>query len=148
MDVASATALREYVSNGGTVLMPALSAKVNEYGQSFDTPLPGRLSDVFGLKIDAFYDSPPLKFELDRKSIDTNMHRFEALEPSTATVLARFTNIPDHSAAITINKFGKGNALYLATESNPLAIGPLIARLLQLADIQPGPPTPDECVPG
>ena len=143
MDVASARALREYVSNGGTVLMTALSAKVNEYGQWFDTPLPGRLSDVFGLKTNAFYDSPPLKFELDGKSIDTNMHRFEVLEPSTATVLARFTNIPDHSAAITINKFGKGNALYLATESNPSAIGPLIARLLQLAGIQPGPPTPD-----
>ena len=143
MDVASARALREYVSNGGTVLMTALSAKVNEYGQWFDTPLPGRMSDVFGLKTNAFYDSPPLKFELDGKSIDTNMHRFEVLEPSTATVLARFTNIPDHSAAITINKFGKGNALYLATESNPSAIGPLIARLLQLAGIQPGPPTPD-----
>jgi beta-galactosidase len=58
-------------------------------------------------------------------------------------VLARFTNIPGQIPAITINKFGKGNALYLATESNASAIGPLIAHLLQLAGIQPGPSTPD-----
>jgi len=62
MDAASATALREYVSGGGTVLMTAFSAKVDEHGQWFDTPLPGGLSDVFGLKTNAFYDSTALKF--------------------------------------------------------------------------------------
>jgi beta-galactosidase len=143
MDAASASALREYVSNGGTVLMTAMSAKVDERGQWFDTPLPGMLSDVFGLKTNAFYDSTALKFELNGKSIETDVHRYEVLEPSTAKVLARFTNIPGQIPAITINKFGKGNALYLATESNASAIGPLIAHLLQLAGIQPGPSTPD-----
>jgi beta-galactosidase len=71
------------------------------------------------------------------------VHRFEVLEPSTATVLARFTNTPDHSPALTINKFGKGNALYLATESNPSTIGPVLERVLQLAGIQAGPSTPE-----
>ena len=143
MDAASATALREYVSSGGTVLMTALSAKVDEHGQWFDTPLPGRLSDVFGLKTNAFYDSTALKFDLDGKSISTNLRRYEVLEPSTATVLARFTNIPDHSPAITINRFGKGSALYLATESNPSTIGPVLERVLHLAGIQAGPSTPE-----
>ena len=142
MDLGSATAIRQYVSNGGTVLMTAFSAKVNEHGQWFDTPLPGRLSDVFGLTTNAFYDSPALKFEMDGKSIETNLHRYEVLEPSTARVLARFTNVPDQSPAITINRFGKGTALYLATESNPAAVGPIVARLLELAGIQPGPLTP------
>jgi beta-galactosidase GanA len=143
MDEASANALREYVRNGGTVLMTALSAKVDEHGLWFDTPLPGRLSDVFGLKTNAFYDSPPLTFDLDGRSIQTNVRRYEVLEPSSATVLARFVNTPDQSPAITINKFGKGNALYLATESTPSAIAPLLARLLQLSGIQEGPSTPD-----
>ena len=143
MDAASVKALREYVSNGGTVLMTALSAKVDEHGQWFNTPLPGRLSDVFGLKTNAFYDSSALKFELDGKSIETNVHRYEVLVPSTATVLARFSNLPDHSPAITINKFGKGNALYLATESNRSTIGPVLEHVLQLAGIQAGPSTPE-----
>jgi beta-galactosidase len=143
MDAASANALRDYVSRGGTVLMTAFSAKVDEHGQWFDTPLPGRLSDVFGLKTNAFYDGPALKFDLDGKPIETAVHRYEVLDPSTATVLSRFSNTADHAPAVTINKFGKGSALYLATESNPSAIGPVLNYLCQLAEIRMGPKTPD-----
>jgi beta-galactosidase len=144
MDAASAKALRDYVSGGGTVLMTAFSAKVDEHGQWFDTSLPGRLSDVFGLKTNAFYDLPAtLSFELNGHSIETPVHRYEVLEPSTAMVIARFTNTEDHAPAVTINKFGKGNAIYLATESNSSAIGPLINYLFTVAGIQPGPKTPE-----
>jgi beta-galactosidase len=144
MDEASAKALREYVSAGGTVLMTAFSAKVDEHGQWFNTPLPGRLSDVFGLKTNAFYNTPAtLKFQLNDASVETAVHHYEVLEPSTATVVARFTNTADHTPAVTINKFGKGNAIYLATESNASAITPLMSYLYVVAGIQPGPKTPD-----
>jgi beta-galactosidase len=127
MDAASAKAIREYVSDGGTVVMTAFSAKVDEHGQWFETPLPGHLSDVFGLKTNAFYDVPsPLQFDLDGASIDGGVHRYEVLEPSTATVLSRFTNTADRSPAITVNRFGKGNAIYLATESKASSIGPVL----------------------
>jgi len=144
MDAASAKALRDYVQAGGTILMTAFSAKVDEHGQWFDTPLPGRLSDVFGLKTNAFYDLPAaLKFQLDGNSIETAVHHYEVLEPSTATVVARFTNTGDHAPAVTINKFGKGNAIYLATESSPSTIGPLMNYLDTVTGIQPGPKTPE-----
>ncbi len=143
MDAASAEALREYVSEGGTVLMTAFSAKVDEHGQWFDTPLPGRLSDVFGLKTNAFYADGPLKFQLGGDPIETAVHHYEVLEPSTATVVARFLNTREHSPAVTINKFGKGHAIYLATESNSTAIGPLMNYLYKVARIQPGPSTPE-----
>src|SRR6185437_16602358 len=87
MDAPSAAALRDYVSNGGTVLMTAYSAKVDEHGNWFDTPLPGRLSDVFGLRTNAFYDVPSLSYEFEGKHISTSAHRYEILEPSTASVL-------------------------------------------------------------
>jgi beta-galactosidase len=142
MDAASAKAIRDYISAGGTVLMTALSAKVDEHGQWFSTPLPGRLSDVFGLKTNAFYDTASsLKFDLNKDSVETNIHRYEVLEPSTATVVARFKNVADHPPSVTINKFGKGNAIYLATESSPFAIGPMMNYLYQVAGIQPGPKT-------
>ena len=144
MDEASAKALRDYVAAGGTVLMTAFSAKVDEHAQWFNTPLPGRLSDVFGLRTNAFYDVvPTLKFDWNGNSIQTNLHRYEVLEPSTAKVLARFTDTPDHTPAVTINKFGKGNAVYLATESNPSAIGLVLNHLYELTGIQPGPKTPE-----
>jgi beta-galactosidase len=144
MDAASAKAIRDYVSAGGTVLMTAFSAKVDEHGLWFDTPLPGRLSDVFGLKTNAFYDIPAtLKFQLGGDSIETAVHHYEVLEPSTATVVARFTNTSDLAPALTINDFGKGKAIYLATESNPSTIGPLMNYLYKVAGIQPGPKTPE-----
>ena len=123
--------------------MTAFSAKVDEHGQWFDTPLPGRLSDVFGLKTNAFYDvEPALQFELDGARIETDVHRYEVLEPSTAAVLSRFTNTASHSPAVTVNKFGKGNAVYLATESKASTIGPVLNHLYSSLSIQLGPQTP------
>jgi beta-galactosidase len=143
MDAASAKSLRDYVSGGGTVLMTALSAKVDEHAQWFETPLPGRLSDVFGLKTNEFYDvESALTFELDGASIATGARWYEVLEPSTAEVLSRFMNTPNHSPAITINKFGKGNAIYLATESKASAIAPVLNSIYRMVGIQPGPRTP------
>jgi beta-galactosidase len=144
MDAASAKALRDYVSGGGTVLMTALSAKVDEHAQWFETPLPGRLNDVFGLETNEFYEvESPLTFELDGASIASGVRWYEVLKPSTARVFARFTNTPDHSPAVTINRFGKGNAIYLATESKASAIGPVLNSIYKMAGLEPGPRTPE-----
>jgi beta-galactosidase len=58
-------------------------------------------------------------------------------------VLSRFTNTSVHCPAVTINKFGKGNAIYLATESKTSAIGPVLNYVYKIADLQPGPRTPE-----
>jgi len=71
------------------------------------------------------------------------VHRYEVLEPSSATVLSRFTNTADRSPAVTINRFGKGNAIYLATDANASSIGPVLNYVYKLVGIQPGPETPD-----
>lgn len=142
MDEASAKALREYVKSGGTVLMTGYSAKVDKHGQWLNTPLPGRLSDVFGLKTNAFYDVPVLSFELDGKTVETHAHRYEVLEPSTAAVLARFSNRPAHEPALTLNKFGNGNTLYLATESDSAAVDAVLSYLYEMTGLHGGPRTP------
>ena len=41
------------------------------------------------------------------------------------------------------NKFGKGNAIYLATESKASAIGPVLNSIYRMVGLQPGPRTPD-----
>jgi beta-galactosidase len=105
--------------------------------------LPGRLSDVFGLKTNAFYDAGRLNFDLDGKSIETGAHRYEVLEPSTAKVIARFTTTTDHAPAVTINEFGKGHAIYLATESKSSAIGLVLSHIYSIVGVHPGPETPE-----
>ena len=144
MDAASAKAIRDYVSAGGTVLMTAFSAKVDEHGQWFDTPLPGRLSDVFGLRTSQFYQPEDLpEFELEGKTAKASIRYYEVLEPRTAQTLASFSNIPGHPPAVTLNKYGKGQAIYLAAPAQPSLIEPIVRSLYGPLGIQPGPKTPE-----
>lgn len=144
MDPASAEAIRAYVAQGGTVLMTAFSAKVDQHSQWFGTPLPGLLSDVFGLKTNAFYTADrDLTFDLGATPVDTGVRFYEVLEPSTARVIARFTNTEDKTPAITVNAYGKGKAVYLATESASTVMGPVLRYLYGPTDIHRGPTTPE-----
>lgn len=144
MDPAGANAIRVYVRGGGTAVMTMFSAKVDEHGNWFNIPLPGHLSDVFGLRTSAFYRvQQPLEYDLDGHPVNAGTHEYEVLEPSTAHVLARFTNTPGQVPAVTINRFGRGEAIYLATWSKASAIGPLLNGLFQEVGVRAGPKTPD-----
>ena len=144
MDQASADAIRHYVEQGGTVVMTAFSAKVDEHSQWFDTPLPGRLSDVFGIRTSQFYRPDTLpEVELGGKIAKATIPFYEVLEPHTAQTLASFTNVPGHPPAVTINSYGRGKAIYLAAPSQPSLLGPLVRRLYERLGIETGPKTPE-----
>jgi beta-galactosidase len=144
MDEDSAVAVRRYVENGGTVIMTGYSDKVDAHGLWFDTPLPGRLTDVFGIRTNAFYRAEkPLQANIGGKVRTARDNYYEILEPSTAIVLARFAGTPEKSPAVTINRFGKGKAIYLATASQASMVGPLVRSLYSELDISRGPQTPD-----
>jgi len=143
MDEKSADAIRHYVENGGTVIMTGYSDKADTHGLWFDTPLPGRLTDVFGLHTNAFYRSEkPLQTTIAGKLIKAKDNYYEVLEPSTAKVVARFANTPEKSPAVTINRYGKGQAIYLATGSQSSMDGPLVRSLYAQLGIARGPQTP------
>jgi beta-galactosidase len=144
IDQRTADAVRNYVAKGGTVIMTGYSAKVDETAKWFDTPLPGRLTDVFGLRTNEFYRSEqPLQVTFNGQTLTGSDSYYEVLEPSTATTLATFANTPQKSPAITVNKFGKGRAMYLATAPRTEFLGPLIRSLYSSLGIKPGPVTPD-----
>ncbi|MBW8880822.1 MAG: beta-galactosidase, partial [Asticcacaulis sp.] len=144
MDQPSADNIRRYVSNGGTVIMTAFSAKVNENNQWFNTPLPGRLTDVFGMRTNEFYRTgSPLTGKLGDADVSTTINFYEVLEPSTAEVLGRFTNVDGSPPIATLNRFGKGRAIYVATPAQTSVMQPLYRSLYASLGIQPGPKTPD-----
>jgi len=143
MDRETADAVRHYVANGGTVVMTGYSAKVDETGKWFETPLPGRLTDVFGVRTNEFYRSDvPLKVTFGGEEHVGTDNYYEVLEPSTAKPLAMFTNTPKKSPAITVNHYGKGKAIYLATAAQAAFIDPLIRSLYGEVGIERGPVTP------
>jgi beta-galactosidase len=143
MDAASADAIRNYVRDGGTVVMTAFSAKLDEHGQWFNTPLPGRLSDVFGIRTEEFYrPAAAPEFLLDGVGVKTAINFYEVLEPRGAKPLASFTNTPERSPAITMNTFGKGRAIYVAVPAQMAALAPLMRSLYSKLGIERGPRTP------
>lgn len=143
MDEQTAAAVRKYVANGGVVVMTGYSAKVDETAKWFETPLPGRLADVFGLRTNAFYRSgEPLKVRFNGETLTGSDNYYEVLELGAAKPLAAFENTPAKSAAISINRFGKGQAIYLATAAQPSLIGPLLRSLYPQLGIERGPETP------
>jgi beta-galactosidase len=147
MDQATVSAVRNYVAGGGTVIMTGYSDKVDSTGKWFETPLPGGLTDVFGLRTNEFYHSDqPLKISFDGKELTGTDGYYEVLEPSTARTLAEFENAPRKSAAITVNRFGEGQAIYLATAPQSVLIGQLIRSLYPSLGIERGPATPDGVV--
>jgi beta-galactosidase len=132
------------VQDGGTVVMTAFSAKISETGQVFDTPLPGRLSDVFGLRTSEFYNAEaPLDVAFDGKTVTTSTTFYEVLEPSTAKVVARLANVADAPPAITENRYGKGRAIYVATVPQRPVMQVLYRSLYGELGIARGPATPE-----
>ena len=143
MSEKAAAALRRYVNDGGTALMTGYSAKADEHGLWFNTPLPGRLADVFGLRTNAFYRSEkPLEVTIDGKQQRSMDGYYEVLVLDTATPLASFANTPEKSAAVSVNRFGKGQAIYLATACQASLVGPLARMLYKQIGIVRGPETP------
>jgi beta-galactosidase len=143
LDAASRANLRKFVADGGTAIMTAQSDKVNDDNQWFDTPLPGGLTDVFGLRTDAFYSAGTLQTTIGGTEVKADLGPYEVLEPSTAEVLARFANVDGKVPAITVNRFGKGRAIYVATAAQPQIMGPLYRQLYASLGLAPGPKTPD-----
>lgn len=163
MDAASAATIREYVETGGTVVMTAYSAKVNENNQVFDTPMPGYLSDVFGIRANAFdrakshtpteNEGGVTKTALDvqRKHLDityngtplgVEIDYYEILEPKTAAVVATFTNELANEPAVTCNVYGQGQAYYVAVPADERLLKPLLRDIYKEQQIQVGPITP------
>jgi beta-galactosidase len=143
MDTASAQAIRNYVRNGGTAIMTALSAKVDESNQWFDTPLPGRLSDVFGIRTSEFYrPATPPEILLNGNTEKAAIGFYEVLEPRTAKAMATFTNTPENAPAITVNPYGKGRAIYVAVPAQMPILAPLVRSLYADLAIEKGPETP------
>ncbi len=143
MNQASADALRNYIKNGGTVVMTGYSAKADENSNWFDTPLPGRLSDVFGLRTSAFgRNAKPLEVTFAGKALPLTDNYYEILHLDTAKPLATFTNTPEKTVAVTVNQYGKGKAIYVATASQESILGPVLRTLYADRGIVRGPQTP------
>lgn len=156
MDEVTANKIRDFVNNGGTVVMTSNSAVVDETGRVFASTHPGRLNDVFGIRV-ASYEETESMNEISRKSykgkkievsylgqpINTESTRYDVIEPKGAEILANLTSLDKDYPIITSNKYGKGRAIYVGLPASGEVLGPLLDRLIDELGIKKGPEVPE-----
>jgi len=155
MDEATANKIRDYVKNGGTVIMTSNSAIVDESGQVFASTRPGRLSDVFGIRVGSYeetealneislksYKGKKLEFTYKGKAIDTESARFDIVEPKGAEILGSVTSLDKDYPIMTSNKYGKGRAIYVGLPAKGEVLGSLLDELIAELGIKKGPNVP------
>lgn len=150
-----ASKIREYVKNGGTVIMTSHSAMVDETGQIFKTRLPGRLSDVFGIRVAGFeeteamneisrksYQGKKLSVQLNNTDVDVESARYDVIEPLQANVVANITSLDKDYPIVTVNQYGKGSAFYVGLPANESVISPILDELIDKLSVTKGPDVP------
>ena len=155
MDEITAAKIRKFVENGGTVVMTSNSAFVDETGKVFSTTRPGRLSDVFGIRIANFeeteaynelshksYSGKKLEFTYKGKAVDIESERFDVIEPKEAEVIGRITSLDKDYPIMTSNKYGKGRAIYVGLPADSSVLSPLFDELIAQLNIKKGPEVP------
>ena len=155
MDEATAAKIRNYVKNGGTVVMTSNSAIVDTTGQVFKITRPGMLSDVFGIRIGSYeetdilneisrksYKGKKIEFNYKGKAVDTQSARFDIIDPGSAEVIGSLTSLDKDYPIMTSNKYGKGRAIYVGLPANGDVLNPLLDDLIDELGIRKGPAVP------
>lgn len=155
MDKATASKIRDYVNNGGTVIMTSNSAIVDATGQVFATTRPGMLSDVFGIRVGSYeeteaineisgksFQGKKLEFTYEGKAIDTESARFDIIEPKGAEVIGTLTSLDKVYPIMTSNKYGKGRAIYVGLPAKGEVLGPVVDELINELGLKKGPDVP------
>jgi beta-galactosidase len=155
MDEATAIKIRNYVKNGGTVIMTSSSAIVDETGQVFASTRPGLLSDVFGIRVGSYEETEALN-EISRKSykgkkleltyqgktIDTESSRFEIIEPKGADIIGKLTSLDKDYPIMTSNIYGQGRAIYVGLPARGEVLCGILDELIIELGIKRGPEVP------
>ena len=134
MDDGLAARLRQFVEQGGTLVMSAHSA-IKDRDNAFTTAtIPIGLTNMFGVELDSFQTYQPpsrtsnaLRFD-DGSTLPVDVFA-EVLHPTTARVLGRWErDYLKDSPAATEQPFGKGKAVYYGSLFNVDAARYLIKR--------------------
>jgi beta-galactosidase len=143
MSETQAERLRNFVRNGGTFVVGFRLGAKNEFSQIVRTPLPGLLRDVMGVTVDDYVpiysEKPGVKLSGFPGASDGSCGLWaDVLQPSSAEVLATYTNASyAGKPAIARNSFGKGKAIYVGPDLDPVSLARVLGTLAAAAGGQP-----------
>jgi beta-galactosidase len=143
MDDKLAARLRQFVAQGGTLVMSGHSAIKDRDNAFTAATIPIGLTNVFGVELDSFQTYQPpsgtnnaLRFD-DGCTVPVQVFA-EVLHPTTARVIGRWErDYLKDSPAVTEQSFGKGKAVYYGSLFNLEAARCLVKRYAGEAGLKP-----------
>lgn len=140
--------LKDFVENGGTLILTALSGYVDEFNRCFTGEKPGDgLREMLGFRNEELDELT----QKDSQSVEFSSKNFlnlkgtypisgicEIIHPETAKIVAKFAEqFYKGSPAITINKYGKGSAIYFACEPSEKILQKIYIPLCKKIGVKP-----------
>jgi beta-galactosidase len=137
--------LKLYVQNGGTVVGTFNTGLLDDHSIAPDSGIPHNLTDLFGLEVQEFDTLPPNEENhLTFKGAFPTSHLHPArlwcdlIEPKGCQVLATYAkDFYAGKAAITMNTFGLGKAIYIGTQSHQHFYDDLVNWLRNMGGLHP-----------
>lgn len=145
---AQAQKIRTYVENGGVFVTNFRLGVKTESSQIVRTPLPGRLEDVMGVTLADYVPIYSLKQSVKFSSILAGADGecgiwADILNPQKAEVLGTYTaGQYAGRAAVTMNSFGKGKAIYIGGDLTAPSLSRVLRVLARMAGVSQGFETP------
>ncbi|HKU24290.1 MAG TPA: beta-galactosidase [Candidatus Sulfotelmatobacter sp.] len=129
--------IKSYVHNGGMFVAGFRLGVKDENSQIVNMPLPGLLREVMGVTlkdyVPIYSEKVGVDFESQLGGPEGNCGLWaDLLAPDTASTLAKYTG-PYAGAAITINNFGKGKAVYVGADLDPESLARVLRTFLMLS---------------
>ncbi|MBN1417064.1 MAG: beta-galactosidase [Bacteroidales bacterium] len=156
IDPVTAKKIRDFVNNGGTVIMTSYSAVVDTTNKVFESTRPGLLDDVFGIRLGSYeetenmneisamsYKGKQIQVNYKGKNIESESPRFDVIEPKGADVIGNITGFDKNHPVITSNSYGKGWAIYIGLPARGEVLSPLLDDLIRELSIKKGPDVPE-----
>lgn len=143
---AAALNIREYVENGGTLVVSYFSGIVDEHDAVHPGPYPGAFRDVLGLTVEEF--SPLLAGESVRLSgpdgerLTGDVWSEFVVPRGAETIWSYEDGLTAGRPAITRNTYGKGTAWYVSTRLPAASLHRVLAAAGADAGIEPRPELP------
>ncbi|MFI2507525.1 beta-galactosidase [Streptomyces sp. NPDC018972] len=141
MTEAAGNNLKEYVENGGTLVVSYFSGIVDEHDAVHEGPYPGALRDVLGLTVEEF--SPLLQGERvrltgpDGAELDADVWTEFVVPRGAETVWTYADGLTEGRPAVTRHRLGEGTAWYVSTRLGAEGLATLLGRAVEDTSIAP-----------
>jgi len=144
--------LRSYVKGGGILIAGPRTGAKDWANVIVNGPLPGSLTDVFGMTIEEYTGLPAngtvkmksVEGELGAQNTTTGRNWAEILKPKEAKASVYYeTGMYRRKPAVAINYFGEGAAVYIGTFPDEGFYSVLVDWLIRKKKIEPVLPSAD-----